>query len=74
MYSQYKTPLKTHIFRAEEDEKIAKQLMEQEQLQNQAHKMAIELTDEVSFLFQFISEEESLSQYGYSVQRLFVEI
>ncbi|XP_052213130.1 trichohyalin-like isoform X2 [Dreissena polymorpha] len=31
---------------AEEDERIAKQLLEQEQLQNEAHKMAIELTDE----------------------------
>ncbi|XP_060605098.1 trichohyalin-like isoform X2 [Ruditapes philippinarum] len=31
---------------AEEDEKVAKRLMEQEQLQNQASKMAIELTDE----------------------------
>lgn len=34
--------------RAEEDEKVARQLMEQEQLQTQAKKMAIELTDEVN--------------------------
>ena len=33
--------------RAEEDERVAKQLMEQEQLQTEAHRMAIELTDEV---------------------------
>ena len=34
-------------FRAEEDERVAKGLMQQELIQNQAQKIALELTDEV---------------------------
>ena len=33
--------------RAEEDERVAKSLMQQELIQNQAQKIATELTDEV---------------------------
>ena len=39
------------ICRAEEDERVAKELMEKEQLQVEAHRMAAELTDEVKTTF-----------------------